>query len=153
MNVIEQILSRTDSGRKAMASARLRREVLVALDAALKDSGLSQSALAKRMGKTRSAVSQVFGGDGNIRVETLAEYLFAMGKELELEALPIGEPDARVETAAYAAAAERAVAADGFSVRAHFELSVSTDAPPARLSAVPLTARSLHDEAPTIMVA
>ena len=66
----------------ALASASLRGNVLHALDEGMEASGISQADLARRLGRSRSTVSQVLTGDGNLRVETLAEYLEAMGCEL-----------------------------------------------------------------------
>ncbi|WP_192757237.1 helix-turn-helix domain-containing protein [Actinomadura algeriensis] len=77
-----------------MAASRLRRRVLVLLHKALDLSDLSQADLAKRLGRRRSAVNQVFRGDGNVRIETLAEYLHEMGYELDMRLVVAGEPRA-----------------------------------------------------------
>jgi transcriptional regulator with XRE-family HTH domain len=80
-------------GETALAAARLRREVLVVLHEAFEASGLpTQSEIAKRLNVRRSAVNQVFRGDGNLRVNTLAEYLFALGFELNISLVAAGEP-------------------------------------------------------------
>lgn len=80
-------------GLAALATARLREEMLVALHRAFDASGLrTQAELARRLNVRKSAVSQVFRGDGNVRVNTLAEYLFAMGFELEVNLVVAGEP-------------------------------------------------------------
>ena len=79
-------------GLRSLASARLRRRVLVLLHRALERSGLTQSELAKKLGYRRSAVNQVFRGDGNVRIETLAEYLHEMGFELDVHLVRAGEP-------------------------------------------------------------
>jgi len=96
MNRLHELMSSSAEGRRRLAAARLRREVLVVLESALAESGMTQSGLASALGRTRSAVSQVLGGDGNIRVSTLAEYLQAMGQELILVRVPEGEPRARL---------------------------------------------------------
>jgi transcriptional regulator with XRE-family HTH domain len=87
----EQIAD-NDAGRLALASARLRYEVLGALHKALEYCGLSQSDLARRLNLRRSAVNQVFRGDGNVRISTFAEYLFAMGYEADIQLVRAGEP-------------------------------------------------------------
>ncbi|MGW4412627.1 helix-turn-helix domain-containing protein [Nonomuraea sp. NPDC004702] len=67
------------------------------LHKALESSGLTQSDLAKKLGYRRSAVNQVFRGDGNVRIETLAEYLHEMGFELDAHLVPAGEHRAAFE--------------------------------------------------------
>ena len=96
MNRLHDLMSSSQEGRRRLAAARLRREVLVNLESALEESGMTQSALASALGRTRSAVNQVFGGDGNIRISTLAEYLHAMGQELVLTRVPEGATRARL---------------------------------------------------------
>lgn len=86
----------TDDGARRLAVARLRREVLKALHRALKASNLSQVDLAERLGVRKSAVSQVLNGDGNVRITTLAEYLYATGHELTMAVVPAGQPRAEV---------------------------------------------------------
>ena len=51
---------------------------------ALNDSKMSQSELSRALGKSRSAVSQVLTGDGNLKIETVAEYLHEMGAEMNV---------------------------------------------------------------------
>jgi transcriptional regulator with XRE-family HTH domain len=85
-------LEAKNKGGMALASARLRYEVLGALHKALDACGMSQSDLARRMQLRRSAVNQVFRGDGNVRISTLAEYLYSMGYELDLQLVGAGEP-------------------------------------------------------------
>ena len=80
------------AGNRALAAARLRRAVLNALYRAFRESSLeSQAKLAKRLRVRRSAVNQVFRGDGNLRVNTLAEYLYEMGYELQVTLVRAGE--------------------------------------------------------------
>lgn len=89
-------LSQSAEGRSALAAARLRYSVLKSLTRALRESGLSQSELANRLGLRRSAVNAVFKGTGNVRVNTVAEYLDSMGFEATLVISPTG--DARFQT-------------------------------------------------------
>nr|WP_237557934.1 helix-turn-helix transcriptional regulator [Streptomyces sp. SID5470] len=70
----------------------MRREALRILHRALEASGLTQSQLAERLHLRKSAVSQVFRGDGNLRVTTMANYLSAMGYELDIRLVKAGEP-------------------------------------------------------------
>jgi transcriptional regulator with XRE-family HTH domain len=82
----------TERGGRALAGARLRHEILSVLHQAFQLCRMSQSDLADRMGKRRSAVNQVLRGDGNLVVNTVAEYLFAMGFELDVRLVRAGEP-------------------------------------------------------------
>lgn len=82
-------------GQRMLASTRFRRQVLIALDQGLEVSGLSQSELAQKLGLTRSAVSQVFNGDGNLRAGTISDYLFEMGVHAEIIVSPIVTTEAR----------------------------------------------------------
>lgn len=80
------------NGERALARARLQRAILRSLDRAFRLSMLSsQSALARRLHVRRSAVSQVFRGDGNVRISTLADYMWEMGFEVNVELVPAGE--------------------------------------------------------------
>ena len=81
---LREELEKLPGGKKRIASARLRRGVIKALHESLEFSTLNQSDLAKKLGKTRSAVGQVFNGDGNVEIETVSDYLFEMGVELQL---------------------------------------------------------------------
>ena len=77
-------------GKKLLASARLRRGLIKALHEALSASNMSQSDLARNLKKSRSAVGQVLNGDGNVEVETISDYLFAMGAELQVALVSAG---------------------------------------------------------------
>ena len=108
MSTLYERVATRRGGKAALAAARLRREVLIALHEAFHASGLgTQSELARRLGVRRSAVNQVFRGDGNLRVNTVAEYLHVLGFELDVRLVPAGEPrraelDERPTRAAFA---------------------------------------------------
>ncbi|MFD0304693.1 helix-turn-helix domain-containing protein [Streptomyces sp. NPDC127119] len=82
----------SEDGAQLLAAARLRHETLRVLQRALSACGLNQSQLADRLGIKKSAVSQVFRGDGNLRITTIAQYLNAMGYELDIRVVAAGEP-------------------------------------------------------------
>lgn len=59
--------------------------VQVALHRAMRENGVSQKALADRLGMSAARVSQIFGsGGGNITLRTLSRIAFALGEEFEL---------------------------------------------------------------------
>lgn len=90
-------LAQSHEGRRALAAARLRYSVLKGLTKALRESGISQSELASRLGIRRSAVNAVFKGTGNVRVNTVAEYLDMMGFEATLMVSPTGAARSRTQ--------------------------------------------------------
>lgn len=83
-------LAQTGEGRRGLASARLRYEVLASLHEALSRSSKTQADLAKALGIRRSAVNSVFKGTGNLRVNTVAEYLHELGLEGHIVVTPVG---------------------------------------------------------------
>lgn len=50
------------------------------------------NAVPKKLAVRKSAVNQVFKGDGNVRITTLAEYLHALGYELRVSVVPAACP-------------------------------------------------------------
>jgi transcriptional regulator with XRE-family HTH domain len=91
MSLYERVAAKPGGGR-ALAAARLRRSVLVILHRAFSASGLdSQAELAKRLNVRRSAVNQIFRGDGNVQISTLAEYLYEMNFEVNITLVRAGE--------------------------------------------------------------
>lgn len=92
MTSLYERMAQSDRGARILASARLRHEVLRKLYLALEGSGLTQNRLSEILRIRKSAVSQTLRGDGNLRIKTLAEYLHAMGYELELRLVEAGEP-------------------------------------------------------------
>jgi len=75
------------------AGARVRARVLALLHGALRESGIDKTVLANRMGVRKSAVSSIFRGNGNLRMDTLAECLAALGFEADLTVVRYGEID------------------------------------------------------------
>lgn len=73
------------------ATARLRARVMAILHAAQERSGQNQVMLAKELGIRKSAVHQVLRGNGNLQVDTLGEYLAAMGLEADIVVAASGE--------------------------------------------------------------
>ena len=78
-----------DSGAQGLAAADLAGQVMRLLHQALDVSDLDQKALAEKLGVTQGRVSQVFNGDGNMRIAAVARYLRALGYETRLSATPV----------------------------------------------------------------
>lgn len=93
---LRDLAARLPGGTRMFASARLRRDVVDLLNEALRGSGMTQAELARALRKSRSAVNQVLSGDGNLRVDTIAEYLDAMSQELVLSLRRVGPAGAGV---------------------------------------------------------
>jgi predicted XRE-type DNA-binding protein len=79
----------TDAGAQGLAAADLAGQVMRLLHQALDASELDQKALAEKLGVTQGRVSQVFNGDGNMKVAAVARYLRALGYEIHLSATPV----------------------------------------------------------------
>ncbi|MEV6109646.1 hypothetical protein AB0M28_33800 [Streptomyces sp. NPDC051940] len=92
MSGIYEHFASTSDGAKRLASSRLRHEILRALKKGIAASGISQNELASRLRIRKSAVSQTLRGDGNLRVNTISDYLYAMGYELSVMLVEVGEP-------------------------------------------------------------
>ena len=73
MSLYDRVAARP-GGDRALAQARLRHTVLRCLHRAL--GAASQAGLARSLGVRRSAVGHVFNGDGNVRMDILAAYLW-----------------------------------------------------------------------------
>lgn len=70
---------------KAYAEADAEFTVIEAMIRARAEAGLTQEALAERMGTTQSAVARLEGGRVSPTVETLRKYAKAVGKRLKVE--------------------------------------------------------------------
>lgn len=69
----------------AYAEADAEFRVIEAMLRARAEAGLTQEALAERMGTTQSAVARLEGGRVSPTVETLRKYAKAVGKRLKVE--------------------------------------------------------------------
>jgi transcriptional regulator with XRE-family HTH domain len=63
-------------------------EVTEALARALRSSGLTQSEVASRLGKTKGFVSQIMAGGNNLTLRTLADVAGAIGCKVGVNLLP-----------------------------------------------------------------
>ncbi|MDZ4312613.1 MAG: helix-turn-helix transcriptional regulator [Cypionkella sp.] len=69
----------------AYAEADAEYSVIEAMISARAEAGLTQEALAERMGTTQSAIARLEGGRVSPSVETLRKYAKAVGKRLRVE--------------------------------------------------------------------
>ena len=65
-----------------VAEAARTRELLRELTQARVAQGLSQTAVAARMGSSQSVVARIEGGDRDVRLSTLARYAAAVGRRV-----------------------------------------------------------------------
>jgi antitoxin component HigA of HigAB toxin-antitoxin module len=77
----------TAEGRRGLARAAARYRAVEMIGEILETEHISQRDLAERLGKSESAVSQVLGGDRNLTLNTLADYLDALHHRLEMHAV------------------------------------------------------------------
>jgi hypothetical protein len=77
-----------DKQRPALRAEELQLAATCALAEELERQGLTKSALAERMGRTRGDISQIFSGSRNITLRTLAEVADALGCKVELAVVP-----------------------------------------------------------------
>jgi transcriptional regulator with XRE-family HTH domain len=78
----------TAEGRLGLAQAEVRYRAVELIEEVLAAEQVTQRELARRLGRSESAVSQVLGGDRNLTLNTLAEYLHVLGRRLDLKAAP-----------------------------------------------------------------
>jgi hypothetical protein len=76
------------------SAARLRARCLALLNGALRESEIDQVTLAGRLGVGKAAVNSILRGNGNVAINSLAEYLAAMGFEIDMVPVPLGEIEA-----------------------------------------------------------
>ena len=72
-NFIEQLLADTPQGRREQVRAKLRVAVTEGLLAYMQGSGVTKTELARRIGVTRSAVTQALAGNRNLTLNALAD--------------------------------------------------------------------------------
>lgn len=88
-------LAATPEGARALASARLRHDVLAILHTVYAASKLDHDDLAGILGIGKYEVKNVFEGDGDIALGTLALFLAAMGFEAQVGAVRSGLAQAK----------------------------------------------------------
>ena len=82
LSTYDEILSEDPRG---LRQEELILEATEALARALQSSGLTQSELAGRLGKTKGFVSQILGGGKNLTLRTLADVAGALGYKVQIQ--------------------------------------------------------------------
>lgn len=90
VSLVDELAS-TTAGKLELAAGTGAHRAMALLSQAKEASGLSNGALAERMGVSPGRASQIFGGDGNLRVATIARALRACGFQLGFVAEPVEE--------------------------------------------------------------
>ncbi|MHB8382164.1 MAG: helix-turn-helix domain-containing protein [Candidatus Binataceae bacterium] len=83
---IERFENASPTNRLLLKQERLILEVTELLSAALEESGLTKSELARRLGKTKGFVSQLFSGGRNLTLRTISDVADALGVKISVEA-------------------------------------------------------------------
>ena len=79
-------------GRKlARLDAEFRQEVATALRTKMEQEGISQHALAKRMGREHPSINQMLNGRNNTTLQTLMELAYAAGYRPKIRLVRLGE--------------------------------------------------------------
>lgn len=82
------VMLRDREGRRLLRQEELILEVTEVLARALAVSGVTQAALARRLGKSNAFVSQVLSGGRNLTLRTVADLADALGFRIVVKACP-----------------------------------------------------------------
>ncbi|MFP3937084.1 MAG: helix-turn-helix domain-containing protein [Phycisphaerae bacterium] len=89
-NTLIERLTRTPEQKKRLIEEEAILEVSELLCREMEKENISRSQLAERLGTTKSNVTQILAGRRNMTIRLIADVLFALGKELRVEAVPLG---------------------------------------------------------------
>jgi len=81
---VERFEQSSPENRRLLKQEELILDVTEALSAAIEESGLTKSELAKRLGKTKGYVSQLLAGGRNLTLRTVADIGDAIGVSLAI---------------------------------------------------------------------
>lgn len=82
---VERFETSSAENRRLLKQEELILEVTEALTAALNDSRITRSELAKRLGKTKGFVSQLLAGGRNLTLRTVSDIADAIGVSISIE--------------------------------------------------------------------
>jgi transcriptional regulator with XRE-family HTH domain len=81
---VERFERSSTENRRLLRQEELILEVTEALSAAIQESGLTRSEVAKRLGKTKGFISQLLAGGRNLTLRTVADVADAVGASLTI---------------------------------------------------------------------
>ncbi|MGD1027958.1 helix-turn-helix domain-containing protein [Candidatus Binatus soli] len=81
---VERFERSSTENRRLLRQEELILEVTEALSAAIQESGLTRSEVAKRLGKTKGFISQLLAGGRNLTLRTVADVADAVGVSLTI---------------------------------------------------------------------
>ena len=90
MNIFDKYLN-TEEKRRNYHNGWVRFLFTEAICGYMKDHGISRTALAKRLNKTKAHVSQVLDEESNMTIGTLADIVYALNCELQLDLIDKAE--------------------------------------------------------------
>lgn len=100
-NLIEQ-LSETPEERAALERERVILEVTEMICALMEEQGVSRSEFAKRLGTSKSNLTQLLDGRRNMTLKTVTDLLFHLGRSLYVTSCDLAEgPEARYHRRPY----------------------------------------------------
>lgn len=85
-------LTTTKNGRRMLVREQTILEVTEMICSLMDASGVTRSELARRMGKTKAAVSQMLDGERNLTLKSVSDMLFALDKALVADCREFDEP-------------------------------------------------------------
>ena len=93
---IDRFESSSPENRRLLKQEELILEVTEMLSTALEESGVSQAELARRLGKSKGFVSQLFAGGRNVTLRTISDVADALGVRVVVTQGRASEPYKRV---------------------------------------------------------
>lgn len=88
LTAVENFLQEHEN-RLAFEQERLLVEATELISRLLDEKSVTKSSLAKRVGKSKAYITQTLRGETNMTLKSLASFLFALERRLELRAMPL----------------------------------------------------------------
>lgn len=82
---IERLFN-TESAMRELAKEELKLEITELICRLMYENNLSRTEMARKLGKSKSAISRALDGDRNLTLSSISDMLFVLGKRLEAQA-------------------------------------------------------------------